>query len=364
MATHITNATQLQNMNLNLTENYILDNDIDLTGVIWTPIGSVSPFFFSGSLDGQGFTIRNLTINNPSGLGGLFDTLGDDSPEVFATISNLKLENFNFTVNTFSGALAGRTIRATLNNIYVNDFEIIPSDDSPSYLGGLVGYMAGGSTNHTTLNGYYAENITLGGDEFIGGIAGYSQYLDYQKCSVNNLLITISGDDRYAIAGLIGDCNFSTGIDCYVNGDINDGGVSIGGLIGNLSSSELKNSYSNIAMTSSATEKDLIGGICGFIDTDSLLRNCYSVGIISMTGNFIGGAIGQINGTPTINNIAWFTDSFTYAIGKYPTGTNAMLQALGYGTDEPDNTQFQNDVHHAVYAQGTANQWDFERTQS
>lgn len=49
-----------------ITGNFILMGDIDLAGVDWSPIGS-DEIPFTGSLNGNGFKISNLTINAADG---------------------------------------------------------------------------------------------------------------------------------------------------------------------------------------------------------------------------------------------------------------------------------------------------------
>ncbi|MCF7932190.1 MAG: hypothetical protein K9K93_03375, partial [Acholeplasmataceae bacterium] len=69
----IENAQQLSNVRVALDQNYILNNDIDLSGIEWAPIGSVSILSinphaisvainegFSGTFDGNDKTISNL----------------------------------------------------------------------------------------------------------------------------------------------------------------------------------------------------------------------------------------------------------------------------------------------------------------
>ena len=65
----VSDVNGLQNMNLDLAGDYTLANDIDASatsgwngGLGFVPIGTFGSGF-SGSLDGQGFTISNLFIN-------------------------------------------------------------------------------------------------------------------------------------------------------------------------------------------------------------------------------------------------------------------------------------------------------------
>lgn len=61
--TKISTEAQLKAIADNLKGNYVLENDITLSGDEWTPIGTQkSPF--TGTLDGQGHTIIGLTVGN------------------------------------------------------------------------------------------------------------------------------------------------------------------------------------------------------------------------------------------------------------------------------------------------------------
>ena len=60
--TVIKTADELQAMKDNLSGKYILMNDIDLSGYDWEAIGNRSTKF-TGELNGNGYVIKNLTIN-------------------------------------------------------------------------------------------------------------------------------------------------------------------------------------------------------------------------------------------------------------------------------------------------------------
>ena len=97
---------------------YALANDIDLTGIDWNPIGADSSnksggtvVGFSGTLDGRGHVIRNISINSDTiqyaGLfGGYFD----------GTLMNLGMEGGSITTTAASstvGALARKLVSTT-----------------------------------------------------------------------------------------------------------------------------------------------------------------------------------------------------------------------------------------------------------
>ena len=67
--------------------------DVDLSGIDWAGIGATSSKPFSGSFDGQGYTIYNMTqsTTNPDGKGGLFNFVR------IPANSTCVIENFTLT---------------------------------------------------------------------------------------------------------------------------------------------------------------------------------------------------------------------------------------------------------------------------
>ena len=99
----ITTAEELKNINSNLSAYYRIENDIDMSGIDFEPIGNESDGAFTGTLDGNGFTIKNLNLekegNKYVGLIGCLE----------GTVKNIKLENVvvNGKSARYVGAVAG-----------------------------------------------------------------------------------------------------------------------------------------------------------------------------------------------------------------------------------------------------------------
>ena len=98
---------------------FVLTADIRLSGN-WTPIGyfnsSDDQKPFNGTFDGQGHTIKNLTIENRSiNCQGLFGFVGENG-----TIKKLNLSNVNISGNDSVGGLVGDN-RGTVENCTVNN---------------------------------------------------------------------------------------------------------------------------------------------------------------------------------------------------------------------------------------------------
>lgn len=58
--TSISTCSELQNISGDLSGSYVLAADINCAGFPFSPIAG-----FTGTLDGQGHTVSNLTVNQP-----------------------------------------------------------------------------------------------------------------------------------------------------------------------------------------------------------------------------------------------------------------------------------------------------------
>lgn len=129
---------------ISLSGNYILVNDIDLGEAEWTPLGTdTEPF--SGTFDGNGYTICNIKITGQYNYYGLF---GYNS----GTIQNLGIEAITISSYVrmmgavYSGSLAGYN-KGTIVNCYAEAVKVFqtvnPDGVAIGYAGGLVGYNGG-----------------------------------------------------------------------------------------------------------------------------------------------------------------------------------------------------------------------------
>jgi len=150
----ISDAAGLSGIGSNLSGNYRLTADIDLTGVNWTPIGS-STTSFTGKLDGNSKVVRNLSITDTERTNqGLFSVVGTGGE-----IENLGLEGANIIAADNSGIIAG-TNNGTISRCYTKG-----SVSGANYVGGLVGQNSG------TIQNSYSQG-TVSGKDYFGGLAG------------------------------------------------------------------------------------------------------------------------------------------------------------------------------------------------
>lgn len=153
-----------------LSAHYVLVNDLDETtagyddvaaptandGAGWEPIGTLDPLnFFTGTLDGQGYVIKNLFIDRPdSGFVGLFGIVDIDG-----VVEDLGMENVDVTGgNNYTGGLIGANAGGTVSNSYSTG-----SVTGDNIVGGLVGGNGGGTISNSYSTVEVSARLNAGG---------------------------------------------------------------------------------------------------------------------------------------------------------------------------------------------------------
>lgn len=275
--------------------HFKLANDIDMSGYEWTA-GNVigrgdTPF--SGWFEGSGHVIRNLRFTAESAnYVGLFGTIKRTGYP--AQVEDLGLENVRIEIqNAFGvGGLAysiGSMSR--VENCWAT--YAITTGDNAKYVGGLVGYVAGGSI----VNSYSRGTLTVGAQsENIGGLAGFCSST-LTGCSSAGT-ITVGNTSRW-IAGLTGYLSGNGYIDsCSSSCSIGGGSIEIaGGLVGLHGNGYILNSFS----TGTVRGTTDIGGLIGYSGLASSIsnyvRHCYSTGDVFVSESSGGGLAGRVMGT-------------------------------------------------------------------
>lgn len=159
----ISTPQDLQNIKNNMSAEYFVENDIDMSGFTFSMIGSDTNRF-TGTLDGQGHTISNLTLT------------GDG---MFHTIENADFKNILFKdVNVQSSSYDVGTIAKNSSNQGTCNFEKVGITGSISSSRGNVGSFIGGVPSWGTIklkNCYARTTLKSGSGYDVGGlIRGYS----------------------------------------------------------------------------------------------------------------------------------------------------------------------------------------------
>ncbi len=174
----------LQYMAENPSYSYILEADLDLDGADWTPIRG-----FSGSFDGNGHTISNLTITKSvtsfySSSDLHMGFFGDTTKE--SVITDLALRNVTLTAAEdaqFIGLVAG-TSRGVITNctvtgaIYDSRTQLPTGTNPRIYIGVLVGRTASGSGSEVTGGTSVSIKDDTGTHEVTGLCADAKLYIE------------------------------------------------------------------------------------------------------------------------------------------------------------------------------------------
>ncbi|MBI1205279.1 MAG: hypothetical protein GC182_22475, partial [Rhodopseudomonas sp.] len=304
-STTITNAHQLQLMALDLTASYTLANNIDASGTagtsdIWGSAGFSTLDMLFGTLDGQGHTINNLTINRAStDRVGLFYGVNSG-----ARISNLGLVNASVTGGSYVGALAGMNGGGTISNVYVTG----SVTGSGTLVGGLVGQNADG-----TIAGSYSTAAVNGGTQYAGGLVGFN------SATISNSYATGTISGASYVGGLVGD-NAGTITGAYATGTATATGDYAGGFVG-YNVGTINDSYA----VGAASGVNYVGGFSG--GNASTLDNVYATGSATASGNYAGGLAGNNAGTIR----------YAYAIGDV-SGVDYVGGLVGNNADSITQT--------------------------
>jgi len=324
----IVNVSDLQNMNTLLSSHYQLQNDIDASDTInWNgglgfeTVGS-NAAQFHGSLDGQGYVIRDLYINRP-GVNqiALFGYMSAGT-----SITDVGMENVDITGEDNVAALVGETY-GTITNCYATG-----SVTGDQYVGGLVG-LRGGSNS---ISGSYF-NGDVSGSDTVGGLVG--------RCTstVDQCFSMGYAASMFRTGGLVGSNEASGTItNSYSTAAVNGGGGnSFGGLVGG-NYATVSHCYSSGPVSGGYR----VGGLVGNLDVFGTITDCYATGIVSGTWFDVGGLVGYCYGTVTrcysTNNVTGTSDvggfvgsdsGGTYNDNHWDTDTSGRTNGHGAGPD-------------------------------
>ncbi len=300
--TLIKTADDLNNIRNNLSGKYILMNDIDLSSYAnWDPIGDLtSDTGFTGTLDGNGYVVKNLTINRPTEDGvGLFVLIGDGNTMSGGEVKNLGLENVNVEGNGGAAGLASMSV-GNITNCY-----IIGDISGKDYIGGLVGQNLGTISNTFTTGTVIASGSSVGG--LVGSNLGLITDCN-SKCSVTGTIYT---GGLVGMSGTLGMpvTNTVSIINSYSTGTVK-GDMVTGGLVGYIDEGIVTNSYSTSLIKGS---KDVAGGLAGYL-INGTISNSYATGLVQGTTN-VGGLVGLSDTNAKIENSIWNTQTTGQSVG-------------------------------------------------
>ena len=315
-----------------------LDADLDLTGVAWTPIGSVFDgdgnllHYFSGKFYGNGHTISNLDFSKNYGKTA-YPSFGFFSEVYGAEISGLTIQGKVDVSNSeyvFFGTVAGVAENSKISDC-VSD---VSFTDTGKYIKGTVA-MCGHAINSTIEycqnkgNFSVMKNIS---QSWMGGIAGVADNSTVQYC-VNTGDMTSWTHSSGGIVGLL--AKSSKVINCYSTGKIvplGTGTTDFGGIAGTVGAgTEIRHCYfageMDVSQYTATTPYKRLGGIAGGVSSESpVFENNYFIeteNVSACNKHAEAGAAKSLGYMKTEN----FFNEITAAGGNYrfnPNGTPVL----------------------------------------
>jgi hypothetical protein len=237
----------VQNLASALSASFVVARDIDFSSVSsWTPIGS-DALPFTGTLDGNSKTFRNLTLSLAGAADtewvGLFQTIGAG-----ATVRDLELDGFSVAGNNMTGVLAGHVAAATISDITISNATV----NTRAMGGGIAGRIDSVSTvTRITIDGILVSSAANGSlcgstyDTGVGALFGRTSGLS----TATTVRIT-GADVRWSATGV----NIS-------------GWTHVGGIVGYTGSLELSDAEFEGSVDGGASST---GGVAGQWDGNSL----------------------------------------------------------------------------------------------
>lgn len=294
-----------------LSASYVLTRDIDMSGFNTTPIEN-----FSGTLDGRGHTISNLSISSENSMLGLFSRTAEASAGKGAVIRNLTLlnpvMNLSSTQN-YAGFLVANGFHTTIQDVNV----IGGTVNGAAGFDGKLGAIAGQITNLASISGCFVTGTDIvapGATEGVGGIAGAM----FTGSVVNACAFSGHVEAASYVGGIAGWVDADITIsNCHVDADVK-GGNTVGGVAGYSKRGLLANNFVEGTLEATTANRFngtiALGGVLG-----ELLGDYGQTGVTCVKGNMVA------------------VEGFTYPEGTQETAHRivGLTSANGIGL-EPD----------------------------
>lgn len=302
---HIYNADGLKVWALNadvLNKNVILEKDIDLTGVEWTPVGSDknTGTGYAGDFNGNGKFIYNLVVKSDASNVGFFGGLAAGG-----TVHDVKFANAQVTANS-GGAYAGVIAGYSMGKI--ESCNVRSSSVSGKYAGAIVG------NNSVQVNGCNALDVTVHANQEngqAGGIAGVS-HGKIEYCTVSGQSFITANASNSRAGGIAGYTSEEGGVStsgrllkCAVDG-ATISGIMAGGIAGENSFGIVAQCIANrVTVTHNSSEASTrLGGVVGYNTRGDVVASysAYStIGRQDLTSEAMGGIVGyNYNGAASV----------------------------------------------------------------
>ena len=210
--TIIKTADDLDNIHNNLSGKYILMNDIDMSSFgNWEPIG-----LFSGELNGNGYVVKNLTVN----ISGLDYAAFFEGIATGAVVQNFGLENVDISASGMAAAGLSYSCGGSVVNCFVTG-----KVSAASYGDRVGGFIANVGGSAAIITDCYTS-VDVSGQSVIGGFVGVCAGTISNCYSSGTVTSTYNGPSK--IGGFIGDASNGQKIsNCYTTSSVIFSGPSL-----------------------------------------------------------------------------------------------------------------------------------------
>ena len=289
-----------------------LDADLDLTGVAWTPIGSVFAadgtllHYFSGKFYGNGHTISNLDFSENYG--------------------KTEYPSFGFFSEVYGAEISGLTIQGKLD----------VSNSGYVYFGTVAGVAADSKISDCVSDVSFTDT-----DKYINGtvaLCGYAINSTIEYCQNKGNFSITKDVSSFQMGGIVGLAQSSTVQYCANTGDMTSWTPCTGGIVGQLfQNSKIINCYSTGKMAPLGNGTTDFGGIAGIVGAGTEIRHCYFAGEMDLSQytattpyKRLGGIAGGVSSdTPVFENNYFVETENVPACFKYQdAGTEKTLDFM------------------------------------
>ena len=289
-----------------------LDADLDLTGVAWTPIGSVFAadgtllHYFSGKFYGNGHTISNLDFSENYG--------------------KAEYPSFGFFSEVYGAEISGLTIQGKLD----------VSNSGYVFFGTVAGVAADSKISDCVSDVSFTDT-----DKYINGtvaMCGYAMNSTIEYCQNKGAFSITKDVTSFQMGGIAGVADNSTVQYCANTGDMTSWTPCTGGIVGQLyQGSKIINCYSTGKMVPLGNGITDFGGIAGIVGAGTEIRHCYFAGEMDLSQytattpyKRLGGIAGGVSSdTPVFENNHFVGTENVPACFKYQdAGTEKSLEYM------------------------------------
>ena len=289
-----------------------LDADLDLTGVVWKPIGSVFDgdgnllHYFSGKFYGNGHTISNLDFSENYG--------------------KAEYPVFGFFSVAYGAEISGLTIQGKLD----------VSNSGYVFFGTVAGVAENSKISDCVSDVSFTDT-----DKYINGpaaLCGYAINSTIEHCQNKGTFSVTTDTTSLQMGGIVGVADNSTVQYCANTGDMTSWTPHTGGIVGQLyQGSKIINCYSTGKMVPLGHGTTNFGGIAGTVGAGTEIRHCYFAGEMDLSQytattpyKRLGGIAGGVSsGTPVFENNYFLETENVPACFKYQdAGTEKTLDFM------------------------------------